>query len=204
MKNPSPRRWLAEWCTPSVRGLFDIQTHLTDREKLALFQIARNASKDRAQPISIVEVGAYLGASSAFLAAGLAGGRGQVLCIDTWNNDTMSEGGRDTMREFVANTMRFAAVIHPVRGWSTDAEVVDEVARRAGEIDVLFIDGDHSYDGAIADWNTYAPLLAPDAIVAMHDIGWADGVQRVVADYIRPRVVRERRLPNLWWGQLGK
>jgi hypothetical protein len=55
----------------------------------------------------------------------------------------------------------------------------------------------------LADWTTYSPLLAKHAVVAVHDIGWAVGVQRVVFEEIRPRIFREARLPNLWWGWLG-
>jgi len=37
-------------------------------------------------------------------------------------------------------------------------------------LDVLFIDGDHSYGGVRADWEMYGPLVAPDGLVAFHDI----------------------------------
>jgi predicted O-methyltransferase YrrM len=37
-------------------------------------------------------------------------------------------------------------------------------------LDVLLIDGDHTYGGAKADWGMYGPLVAPDALVAFHDI----------------------------------
>ena len=37
-------------------------------------------------------------------------------------------------------------------------------------IDFLFIDGDHSYAGVKADYEGYQRYLAPDALVALHDI----------------------------------
>ena len=37
-------------------------------------------------------------------------------------------------------------------------------------IDCLFIDGDHSYDGARQDFDMYAPLVRPGGVVALHDI----------------------------------
>jgi len=37
-------------------------------------------------------------------------------------------------------------------------------------LDVLFIDGDHSYGGVKADWEMYGPLVAPDGLIAFHDI----------------------------------
>ncbi|MBK1645084.1 hypothetical protein CKO25_10550 [Thiocapsa imhoffii] len=37
-------------------------------------------------------------------------------------------------------------------------------------IDFLFIDGDHSYAGARADYELYAPLVRPGGLIAFHDI----------------------------------
>jgi predicted O-methyltransferase YrrM len=154
---------------------------------------------------SCVEVGSYVGASSACIAAGLDRyGGGSVYCVDTWTNDAMSEGYRDTMAEFLRNTERFSRYIVPLRGLSTDPAVIGHVKRAAQTIDLLFIDGDHSFEGVLADWETYSPLLAELSVIAMHDIGWAEGVQRVVMEEIKPRVVRECRLPNLWWGWVKK
>lgn len=37
-------------------------------------------------------------------------------------------------------------------------------------VDFLFIDGDHSYEGAKADWLDYSGLVRPGGLVAFHDI----------------------------------
>jgi cephalosporin hydroxylase len=37
-------------------------------------------------------------------------------------------------------------------------------------IDVLFIDGDHSTEGMLADYRDYAPLVRAGGIIAVHDI----------------------------------
>ena len=37
-------------------------------------------------------------------------------------------------------------------------------------IDVLFIDGDHSYEGARADYDMYAPLVRPGGLILLHDV----------------------------------
>lgn len=202
MKNLSPSRLLACLRRPSLWPLFRIPTHLTDQEKLALFSLARTRSRASARGISVLEIGSYLGASTSFLAAGMSHPGDRIYCIDTWGNNAMSEGERDTMADFLGNTAHARERIETVRGWSHDPDVVGRVRERAPRLDLLFIDGDHSYEGALADWRLYSPLLAPGGFVAMHDIGWAEGVQRVVAEEIRPRVGSEHRLPNLWWGQL--
>jgi predicted O-methyltransferase YrrM len=38
------------------------------------------------------------------------------------------------------------------------------------EIDLLFIDGDHSYAGVKSDYEMYHPLVAKDGLIAFHDI----------------------------------
>jgi predicted O-methyltransferase YrrM len=35
--------------------------------------------------------------------------------------------------------------------------------------DFIFIDGDHSFEGLRGDWEAWAPLVAPNGIVALHD-----------------------------------
>jgi len=37
-------------------------------------------------------------------------------------------------------------------------------------IDFLFIDGDHSYEGAKKDFEMYSPLVSPEGVIAFHDI----------------------------------
>lgn len=204
MKSLKPYRLLATLHGKSLGPLFSIDTHLTDKERFTLYQLSRRASALGSAQTNIVEIGSYLGASAAFLAAGLKSDNDRVYCIDTWENDAMSEGGRDTFAEFEVNTLPFRSRITPLRGRSDEPHIVDEIARHAQPIHLLFIDGDHSYEAVLTDWETYSPFLAKGSYVVMHDIGWAEGVQRVVGREIRPLVHDEHRLSNLWWGQIAK
>jgi predicted O-methyltransferase YrrM len=184
---------------PKLAKSFAIQSHLTSRERLELFNLA-GAIGTR----SIVEIGSYLGASATALGAGLKNAKNdaaRIYCVDTWNNDAMTEGQCDTYAAFLENTAPYRKWIVPTRGWS--AEVAATIASSVGRVDLLFIDGDHSYSGCLADWRAYADLLRPGARVAFHDVGWADGVQRVIDEAVRPLVCLERRLPNLWWGEMA-
>ena len=114
----------------------------------------------------------------------------------------MSEGRQDTLARFHRNTKAFERWLVPVRGRSTD--VVADIERQANKVSLLFVDGDHSYEGCLADWHSYKPLLSDNALVIFHDVGWAEGVQRVVAEEVKPQVVREGGLPNMWWGWIGQ
>jgi predicted O-methyltransferase YrrM len=37
-------------------------------------------------------------------------------------------------------------------------------------VDLLFIDGDHTFEGVKMDWEMYSPLVRPGGMVAFHDI----------------------------------
>jgi predicted O-methyltransferase YrrM len=183
---------------PRLAPSFSVFSHLTGLERVELFRLASRPGLQH-----VVEIGSYLGASALALAEGLqAGGstHGRVHCIDTWGNFGMAEGPRDTFEQFVQNTAPHASRIVPVRGWST--EVAARLIASIGRIDLLFVDGDHSYDGVLADWRVFGPAMAPGGVMAFHDVGWAEGVQRVVAEHVRPRVVAEGGPSNLWWGRL--
>jgi predicted O-methyltransferase YrrM len=80
-----------------------------------------------------------------------------------------------------------------------------DVARSFNKrIDLLFIDGDHSYEGVKEDVEAWFPKLNEKAVVIFHDIGWAEGVQKVVAECVRPSAGKEIFLPNLYAAFVGE
>ena len=52
-----------------------------------------------------------------------------------------------------------------VKGSSSDKNIIKYVCEKYTEIDLLFIDGDHSYKGVISDFNSYSPLVKKGGIV---------------------------------------
>ena len=170
-----------------------IPTHLTLREKIKLYELARHS------PGNLVEVGSYLGASSCFLAMGISDNKSasKLFCVDTWQNDGMSEGKRDTYEEFLNNVKQFSDLIYALRGSSQKV-----AAQFDHRIRLLFIDADHSYDQCYQDWLLWKPYLLPGATVIFHDIGWAEGIRRVVEEQIEPLAKNEGHLPNMYWATL--
>ena len=57
-----------------------------------------------------------------------------------------------------------------IRADSHDPETVRSLDALSGTVDLLFIDGDHSYDGVRADFESYAPLVRPGGLIAFHDV----------------------------------
>jgi predicted O-methyltransferase YrrM len=60
---------------------------------------------------------------------------------------------------------------------------------RTQPLDMLFIDGDHAYDGVRRDYELYAPLVRPGGLIAFHDI--VEGPESSVGGV--PRFWREVR-----------
>jgi len=68
---------------------------------------------------------------------------------------------------------------------SKDAGTIARVSALLPEVDFLFIDGDHTYDGVKADWMNYGPMVRPGGLVAFHDL-------------ITPDFGRHVKVPELW------
>lgn len=177
------------------KGLYKsdrVFTHLTSLEKRQLFLIASELPAGA----KCVEIGSYLGASSSFIARALPK-QSSLYCVDTWNNDAMTEGNRNTREEFLYNTSQFKDKIVPIQSRSTDA------AKDFSEpLDFIFFDGDHSYEGIKDDWDAWNDKLKSGGWVIFHDIGWAEGVKRVIVEEVTPRILESDALPNMFWAKL--
>jgi len=174
-----------------------IPTDLTPAERLLLLRLARGVR--RGGGTTFVELGSYLGASACFIARGIRGGNGRARlhCVDTWRNDAMSEGPRDTWEEFRANVRPCGDLVVPVRSGTVAA-----AAGFAGPVHFLFVDADHDYEAVRADIRAWFPLLAPGATVAFHDVRFFPGVARAFAELVAPQAAAAGGLPNLSWARL--
>jgi predicted O-methyltransferase YrrM len=181
-------------CHNDLKKADVVFTHLKSAEKRKLFELASKIKHGYA-----LEIGSFIGASACFIAAAM-NEQTKLICIDTWENDAMSEGKRDTKKEFDDNTNIYKDKIIKVQGYST--KVVSDVIAITPTIDFLFIDGDHSYEGCKADWDLYSPYLKSGSCVIFHDIGWAEGVIKVIEDDVKSKLSSFHSLPNMFWGYI--
>jgi len=67
---------------------------------------------------------------------------------------------------------RPAQKIALLRADSHDRRTVERVSALLGgrPVDLLFIDGDHSYEGVKSDFEMYSPLVRSGGVIAFHDI----------------------------------
>ena len=169
---------------------WDIPTYTTTDELFKLYYLANSLNEKSVA----VEIGSYIGASSLMIGSALK--KDSLLyCIDTWENDAMTEGNWDTFSVFLKNTASVSDKIKTIKSESVKA---------AGEfsylIDYLFIDGDHSYDAVKADTESWFNKLKIGGLIVMHDISWAEGVIRVVEEDVKPYLSKWGNMPNMFWG----
>ena len=63
------------------------------------------------------------------------------------------------------------------------------MAKEIPEIDLLFIDGDHSYAACSADLRNYLPKLKPNGLLLFHDFNYPE-VQRACKEALANRPAR--------------
>lgn len=123
------------------------------------------------KPEVAVEIGSARGKSTCFIGQGLReNGRGRLFAIDphqttNWN-DT---GAADSLAMLKQNLRRVGVECHVeiVRMMSAD------VAKDWNQpIDLLLIDGDHSYEGVKRDWELFSPFVRSTGVVVFHDTAW--------------------------------
>ena len=73
---------------------------------------------------------------------------------------------------------------------ATQRRVIEALGGRP--LDVLFIDGDHSYDGVRRDFELYAPLVRAGGIIGLHDVNRDDDAAHAVSGEV-PRFWSELR-----------
>lgn len=115
----------------------------------------------------IVEIGSHRGRSAAYMAAAVKP-TVRIFCIDIWNNPNkkLYLSTEDDLEAFCAFLTKLGLrdKVIALRGES-------EMFARAWDkpIDLLFIDGNHHYDGVKADFMSWYPHVKKGGVIAFHD-----------------------------------
>ena len=101
--------------------------------------------------------------------ARLSAPRATIISID-FSKESIG-GGQSHVRSLLYHTFgKSFQRMHLIRGNSHSEAVAARVRRITQSLDVLFIDGDHTYQGVKHDFLSYSPLIRRGGIVAFHDI----------------------------------
>lgn len=166
---------------------------LTVDEAIALYELSRSLPDEA--PLA-VEIGSWQGKSSVCLARGLAGKRRpRLCCIDPFDASGDGESaptygqragavGGGLRRAFEQNLQAVGVqdMVDVRQGLSHE-----HAAQWREPIDLLFLDGDHSYDAVRRDFADWAPKIRPGGYLVMHDVVHEvhEGPRRVVDELVR-------------------
>ena len=127
-------------------------------ELLRLLKIIREH-----KPSNVCEIGAA-GGGTTMLFARAAAPEAALISIDL----AFNEARREAVSRFARRKQRVVCI----QGDSHSAETFDTVSNclDGRALDLLYLDGDHSYDGVKLDFHAYAPLVRSGGLVVLHDI----------------------------------
>jgi len=117
-------------------------------EREWLRDIAAEAEDDFGKDTVIVNIGIFRGASMYCMRAGAPNAR--LVGVDIVKPDP----------KYVDSSMRAEIIVADSGKCHADFE---------GPVHLLFVDGDHSYEGVKADIAGWTPKVAPGGVVAFHD-----------------------------------
>jgi predicted O-methyltransferase YrrM len=142
----------------------------------------------------IVEVGAWKGASTSYLAVEAQHKKMRIDVVDTWvgseEHKEMNEITENSLfGTFIDNMRPLINLINPIRTDSVSASKMysDE------SLDAIFIDADHGYESVKADILAWMPKVKTGGILAGHDyICTHSGVIQAVDEIIQsPEIIRD-------------
>jgi predicted O-methyltransferase YrrM len=146
-------------------GLIPPRTMHSDEDARVLLNAARGARR-------AVEIGVYEGASALALCAALEPGA-ELNLVDPFGRapDALPGGwgaSEWATRRAVAGAARRRGAQAPRIRWHV-ARSHEVAARWSGEVDLVFIDGDHSEAGCELDWSSWHGFVAVGGRVVFHD-----------------------------------
>lgn len=133
---------------------------------------------------TVAEIGTA-GGGTLYLLSRLAADDATIISIDLPGNPFdwgYSDADVERFRSYRRPGQRLSLVRADSQADSTRDDVVRELKGR--DLDLLLIDGDHSYSGVKRDFELYAPLVAPGGLVIFHDILHHPGAEDVQVDVL--------------------
>lgn len=160
-------------------------------EAALLFRLARDAESG-----PFVEIGRFKGGSTLIFASALPQG------VELWSYDLHvalrpDMPGAELDAELGGALERYG-VAHKVHLIVADSRKVEPPSR---SLELLFIDGDHSYEGAKADYERWSSLVRPGGHLLFHDAVDSGGYGNVYPGVAQ--VVGEIETSSGWQRQTG-
>ena len=140
-------------------GLRAAETQTTAEERDALSRHAQNRTP-------LIEIGVWHGVTTAVLRRAMREG-GVLWAVDPFPAGRLGFSLQKPIAEAEVRRVRNGAV-----RWirtSGQAAAAEYAREQLEQVALIFIDGDHSYEGLRGDWLAWKPLVAAGGLVCLHD-----------------------------------
>jgi predicted O-methyltransferase YrrM len=173
-------------CMQLVKRFQQVEGWLNPAAGYLLYRLARDGEGSGA----IVEVGSWMGLSTAWLATGSKeAGREHVHAVDVFDGGAMLKD-QDIIKKEGTTYHRFIENMESLGLFDYVEPVMAESAVAArqwsnGAIRLLFVDGEHSYAAAKQDFDLWTPHIAVGGFVVLDDaIDQYPGVLQLVREVL--------------------
>jgi predicted O-methyltransferase YrrM len=164
----------------------EVEGHLTNREISLLYLFAMHPCAKG----EVLEIGSFKGKSTSVIARGLQllNNEDQMYAVDPFSapseTDPKLKEQKSTLNDFISN-LKKTKTIDAVKYFAMYSYDFVQKWEKDKKIRFLFIDGDHTYQGAKIDYSLFAPFLADGGIIAFHDVLQRfDGPIRIFSDIL--------------------
>jgi MMP 1-O-methyltransferase len=150
---------------------------MPDDEGLALHSAALRTPAG----LPLVEIGSYCGKSTVYLGAASRALQHPLYTIDHHKGSEEHQAGETYHDPALVDAAGNVDTLPVLRNTLTSAGLEEDVVVIVGDsaaiarfwstpLGFVFIDGGHSPDAATADYEGWAPLVAPGGVLAIHDV----------------------------------
>lgn len=139
-------------------------------QKLYAEQVTRWLDGHFKEHAKFVELGSWLGRSTAYMADDLGGSRIDFYAVDLWDGklDDNPLARPTVWREFIFNMKQcgVSEYVKPIRMHTVEAAQFFEDK----SVDFCFVDADHSFQSTLDDIRAWLPKMRPGGVMAGHDV----------------------------------
>ncbi len=150
------------------------------------------------QPQHIVEVGTFAGGTAVGFATAInQNGQGQLHCVDqdSYSNGTFPQVVKRNLARVGFPESKLQLCSGDSKEWLP--KLADTLR---GQVEIVLVDGDHTYDGALIDLRNALPLVKPGGFILVHDVDRRRKMDEATAEHPHPvyeafhQVAAEERL----------
>ena len=132
---------------------------------------------------TIVEIGCYVGDSTEIFAQRF----GQVIAVDPWKNGYDKNDAASYLRDMKIIEEQFDEMAKGFPNIEKNKMNSEQYARKSGMVDVVYIDGLHTYDGCKRDIALWSEKIRHGGFLCGHDFqGKFPGVIKAVNEFKKP------------------